>query len=170
MATTSSFTSRFPEAKFRDAIRNTMKMGMPPEVGDQLAWFWKRTKTYEAQDQSATPYNLDATPVTNEPGNTAIPDADPTVDQRLYVDYALEFSARPAGSTSTVLGEIDTSRGTVTLFDVDFEKVKTADYAMIGDTTYRIQLSAPTIGLFGVAMQTIVLEAVDVATNQAPDA
>ena len=168
MATSSAFTSRFPEAKFRDAIRNTMKMGMPPDVADQLTWFWEREIDFVAQDQAKVPYDLAAEPISDEPTNPTLPFTEGE-DQSLIVDYAIEWSARPATSASTVRGEIDARRGVVSLFDVDYEKVKTADYAMIGDSRYRIQLSAPATGLFGVAMQTIIIEAVDVATSQAPD-
>jgi hypothetical protein len=162
MATNSAFASRFNEAKFRDAIRQTMRMGMPPTVAEQLTWYFKREKTYASEDPTHTPYDLTATPVTDVPSNSDLADADPN-DQGLVVDYAIEFSARPATSVSTVLGEIDASRGVVTVFDVDYASIATADYAKLGESTYRIQLVEPAIGLFGVAMYTIIIEAVDEA-------
>lgn len=163
MATSSSFASRFPEAKFRDAIRNAMKMGMPEDEHEQVHWYWKRVKEFVSQDPAKEPYDWTATPVVDDPGNPDIADTTDGSDQFLIVDYTLAFQARPAGSVSTVLGEIDTTRALIEMFDVDYEQVKTADYVMIGDSTYRIQFSEPAQGLFGVTMWTVVCEAEDQA-------
>lgn len=156
MAGSSSFASQFPEALFRDAIRNTMKMGIPEDELARLTWHWNRAKSYTRPDTAGRPYEWTEEPTTNVSGN------DDGVDS-LVVDYALEFSARPAGSAITQLGEMDTSRAVVTLLDADWQIVKTADYATIGNSRYRIQFEAPPMGLFEVTVHTVYLEAVDEA-------
>jgi hypothetical protein len=159
MAKSSAFSGGFNEATVRDALFNTMLMGMPERTDQRLTWYWKRDQTYVPDDPAGNPYDWTAAPVTDNPGNPALPDAGE--DQSLQVPYALEFSARPAGSSTTVLGEIDTSRAEITLLDTDFEKIRTADYAVIDNSRYRIQFSSPPIGLFGLTVHTVYLEAED---------
>lgn len=159
MAKSSAFSGGFNEAQVRTALFNTMLMGMPETTSQRLTWYWSRDQTFVSDDPAGHPYDWTAAPVTDTPGNPAIPDAGG--DQSLQVPYALEFSARPAGSSTTVLGEIDTSRAVVTMLDTDFEKIRTADYAVIDDSRYRIQFSAPPVGLFGLTVWQVFLEAED---------
>jgi hypothetical protein len=156
MATTSSFAAQFPEAEFRDAIRQTMLMGMPESDAEKLVWHWDRQKTWEPQSPSGHPYNLNATPVTDLPGSTA---QDPE-DDGLIVDYILEDNNTEQTDT-TQLGLIDFGKIKITIFDTDWERVKTADYATIGDTRYQIDTTAPPEALFGVTMHTIFLEVLE---------
>lgn len=132
-------------------------MGMPPNEGDQLTWYWKREKTFDPQDRTKNPYDWTEAPATDVPGNPDEPDGS------LVVDYALEFSARPAGSIDVALGQMDTSRAVVTVMDDDYEKIKTADYAMISNTIYDIDFSGPPLGLFAVGVHTLYLLARDEA-------
>lgn len=159
MARSSAFSGAFPETTVRTAILDTMLMGMPEDVDKRLTWYWKRAQTFSPDDPAGNPYDWTATPIVDDPGNPVLPD--PGGDQSLQVPYALEFSARPAGSATTVLGEIDTSRAIVTMVETDFEKIKTADYAIIDDSRYRIQFDAPPVGLFGLTVYTVYLEAED---------
>jgi hypothetical protein len=161
MARSSSFAPSFNETAFRDAVLNTMLMGMPEDPAERLTFVWRRDRTYVPDDPAGNPYDWTQPPVTDTAGNTALPD-DGT-EQSLQVPYALEFSARPAGSANTVFGEIDMARAVITLMDDAFEQVKTADYAVIGDTRYRIQFDAPAVGLFGVTVWTLYIEAEDSA-------
>ena len=161
MATESDFAASFDEPAFRAAILNTTLMGIPEAIAERLTWVWTRDQTFVPDDPAGNPYDWTATAVTDISSNPDLPDQ-PTPDlQTLVVPYALEFSARPAGSANTVLGEIDTSRAVVTLLDTDYEQIKTADYAVIGDTHYRIQFDAPPVGLFGVTVWSVYLEALD---------
>lgn len=155
----SAFAGGFDETTFRDAIQNTMLMGIPEDENERLTFWWNREQTYTPDDPAGNPYDWTATPVTDEPGNPAI--ADPGTNQSLIVPYALEFSARPAGSSNTAFGEIDASRAVVTLMDGDFQQIHTADYATIGPTRYRIQFAGPPVGLFAVTVHQIFLEAED---------
>lgn len=161
MASSSAFASLFNEDEFRTNIRATMQMGMPEDEADRLTWVWKRERTYERPSRAGRPFDLGSAPVTDVATNDELDDDGG--EQTLIVDYALEFSSRPAGSQTTMLGEIDTSRAEVTLFDVDWEQVRTADYCQISDAKYRIQFAGPPIALFAVGVITIYLEAVDEA-------
>lgn len=161
MAKSSSFSGGFNEPVFRDAIFNTMLMGLPEDPTERLTFWWRRQQVFSPDDPAGHPYDWTSAPITDTPGNPALTDSG--TDQSLQVPYALEFSARPAGSSNTVLGEIDTSRAVVTMMDKDFEQIKTADYATVGVVTYRIQFTAPPLGLFGVTVWTIYLESEDEA-------
>jgi hypothetical protein len=136
-----------------------MKMGMPEDTAEQLTWWWDRDLEFTPDDPAGSPYDWTDVPTTDDPGNPDLPDVgDP---QSLIVDYALEFSSRPAGSATTVLGEIDNSRAVITLFLADWESVRTANYCMIGETRYRIQFSGPHPAIFGSTIVQVYLEAVD---------
>jgi hypothetical protein len=158
MARSSAFSDRFDEAAFRSAIGETLLMGMPEAVADRLTWVWERDRTYVPDDPAGDPYDWTASPVTNTAGNAALTDAGAEV-QTLVVPYAFEFGVK-AGQ-GTVFGELDRSSLIVTLMDTAYEQVKTADYAIIGDTRYRIRFEAPPQGLFGVTVWTVYLEAED---------
>jgi hypothetical protein len=159
VAKSSSFAAGFDEAIVRDAILNTMLMGMPEKPIERLTWYWNRAQVFSPDDPAGNPYDWTSPPIVDKPGNPKLKDTG--TDQSLQVPYALEFSARPAGSATTVLGEIDTSRAVITLLDTDFEKIRTADYAVIDDSRYRIQFDAPPLGLFGLTVWQIYLEAED---------
>ena len=168
MAGDSAFAADFDQVEFETGIRETMKMGMPEADAEKLTWWFKRDQEYSPADTAGNPFDWTDDPISDEPGNPDIPDPDPNHDQSLIVDYAIEFSSRPAGSTTTVLGEVDNSRAVVTLFRVDFEKIKTADYAKIDAATYKIQFKAPPLGLFTSTVVQVYLEAVDVAGGTKP--
>lgn len=163
MAKSSAFSSAFNESTFRTAILNTMLMGMPEDPAQQLAWWWHRDETYSPDDPAGSPYDWIQPPVTSTPGNPTLRDEDQVSEQSLIVPYALEYSARQSSSANTAFGEIDTSRAIVSLTDSDYEKIKTADYAKIGNTTYRIRFKGPAIGLFGYTLYQMYLEAEDSA-------
>jgi hypothetical protein len=157
MAGNSAFAAGFDAEAFRENIRQTMKMGMPINVSDQLTWRWKRVRTYSPEDQAHNPYDWTEPTDTDAPGNADEPDGE------LVVDYAVEFSARPAGSVDVAAGQFDTSRAIVTLLDEDYEQMKTADYATMGSTTYDIDFTGPPMGMFSVGVYTIYLTARDEA-------
>lgn len=159
MAKSSSFTHLFPEALFRSSIRDTMLMGIPENPAERLTFFWRRSRVFSPDDPAGNPYSWTAAPVTNTPGNPAV--ADTGGDQGLSVPYALEFVPRAAGGAATTFGDIQTSRIIVTVMDTDFAQIKTADYAIIGPTTYHILYDAPPVGLFGVTIHSFYLEAQD---------
>jgi hypothetical protein len=161
MARSSSFAGGFNEPAFRDAILNTMLMGIPEDPNERLTFWWRRVQTYSPDDPAGNPYDWTSPPVSDHPGNPKLKDTG--TEQSLQVPYALEFSARPAGSSNTIFGEIDASRAIVTMLETDYLKVTSSDYATIGDSRYRIQFDAPPLGLFGVTVWTLYLEAEDQA-------
>jgi hypothetical protein len=162
MAKSSSFAGGFTEATFRDAVKNTMLMGIPENPAERLTWWWRRDQVYSPDDPAGVTYDWTQAPVTDLPGNPKLKDPAGD-DQSLVVNYALEYSARPAGGSNTAFGEIDTSRAIISLADTDYEQIKTADYATVGNVTYRIQFHGPPIGLFGFTLHQLFLEAEDSA-------
>lgn len=159
MATSSAFAAQFPEDEFRTAIRETMRMGMPESDDEKLKWWWEHARTWERESPAGHPYDLTAAAVTDTIGN---PTQDPG-DDGLIVDYTLESNDLSAqvDESNTALGLLNFNKVKVTLFDVDFVKVKDADYATIGTTRYLMQTTTPPYGLFGVTMHDVYLQAVD---------
>lgn len=153
MATESAFAGQFPEALFRQSIRDAMLMGMPELVEDRLTWFWRRAQTFTPDDLAGDPLDWSSAPVTDDPGNPA---GDPD-DDGVVVDYALESLANP--EAVTVIGDLNLQNVKVTVFDVDYEQIRTADYAQLRDIVYQIRFEAPATPLFGVTMHDIYLEA-----------
>ena len=163
MAKSSSFSSGFNEGNFRNAIKNTMLMGIPEDPAQQLTWWWHRDQTFSPDDPAGDPYDWTQSPVVDTPGNPVLKDDGTPTEQSLVVPYALEYSASQGSEAATVFGGIDTSRATISMAEVDYEQVKTADYCTVGDTTYRIQFTGPPIGLFGFTLWQVFIEAEDSA-------
>lgn len=161
MATSSAFAAGFDETQFRTAIRETMKMGMPENDAHKLRWLWKPVQGFEPDDPAGDPYDWtqDANP--DDPGN---PTEDPDTEG-LIIDYAFNFSATVVGGEETPLGPVDPTKAVVTIFDVDYDRIKTADYCMIGTSRYNIRFDAAPYALFGVTMHDIHIEAEDQAAS-----
>lgn len=157
MASESTLAAGFPADTFRAQIAQVMLMGMPENEEDRLTFYWNDIETFTPTTDDDDPLDWTATPVTDVPGNSDI------TEGFYRPNYALEFAARPAGSVNEVTGEIDTTRLLITLLDVDFDKISTADYAKIKDVRYRIQFAAPEVALFPVGVHTLYLEAEDQA-------
>lgn len=136
-----------------------MKMGMPEDDADKLTWFWKRAQTFNPDDLAGRPLDWTTEPLTDDPGNPE----DDAEDDGMIVDYALETNnlSSLVDQSITALGNLNFQKIKVTVFDVDFEKIKTADYARIGSIVYTIRLEAPPYALFGVTMHDLHLEALD---------
>lgn len=156
MGSESTFAAGFDEAGFREAIKQTMKMGMPEDPAQRLIWKWRRDRTYNPQDRIRKPYTWTQPPITDQPGNPDEPDGE------LSVDYAMEFSARGSqGDAETALGRFNTSRATVTLMDQDYELIKDADYCILGGAEYEIDFVGPPMGLFAVTVFQVYIKARD---------
>ena len=145
----------FNASEFSDAIKQTMRMGMPSDPDEQLVWHINPVVSFSYQDPAIKPYDWSATPVVDQPGD---PDHPTGI---VSVDYALEFAASGGGETE--VGRFDQSRLTVTVLDLDFEQIKNADYAKIGNVYYDIKFIGPPTGLFDVTVYTIYLVARDEA-------
>lgn len=164
MATDSAFAADFPEAEFRDAIHETMKMGMPQDPAECLRWHWNPGHVFEEPDPGGDPYDWREPVIeSTAPDPTPDPDTGAGTTGGIIVDYALEITGADSGSDTTVLGPLDPTKVTVTLFETDWDVVKTADYCTIGGVRYNILFSAPPAGLFGVTMHTVYMQAQDEA-------
>lgn len=141
----------FNPAVFREAIRDTMLMGMPNATTERVTFRWSPESTYTSIDTGGIPYDATESPTTTE----THPD--------VLVPVALEFAARPAGSMETSMGEFDTSRIVITILDVDWDEVVGADQVIIDEATYDIQFVAPPIGLFEVTVYQVFAIARDEA-------
>lgn len=144
----------FPADQFIAGIKLAMAMGQPENAAEALSWHWRPEQTFTEADTAGDPYDYGDTPVTDAPGNAA----DPT-DVGIIVDYALEFAV--VGATDTSVGQIDPSKATVTLLGAEYDRVKTADYAIIDGSHYDIDFSAPPQGLFNVTVYSVQLTARD---------
>lgn len=133
----------FDAALFRSAIRSTMTMAAPNASEDRATFRWSPAKTYNPQDPAHFPYTWTETPATD------VEHAD------VQVPVAVEFSARPAASQQTAVGEIDASRAILTVLDVDYELVRGADLVLLGQNTYDVEFVAPPIALFDVDVYQI---------------
>lgn len=158
MASESTLAPNFPAAEFRTAIQQTMLMGMPEDEADRLTFHWDTDPTYQPteEDLADEPLDWDTVPTTE-----TVHEVNGLPVASLSVPYALEFSSRPAGTRQLTAGDVDTSRGTVTMLDEDFDQIATADWATIGPTRYRIEFEAPEIALFPVGVHTLYIEAED---------
>jgi hypothetical protein len=132
--------SAFNATQFRQVIRETMLMGMPNAVQERATFRWDPAKSYPVADPAGNPYDLTSAPTTT------------TTHADVQVPVAVEFSARPAGSMDTVMGEFDTSRVIITVLDEDYEQIVGADLVIMGGNTYDIQFVGPPIGLFEVTV------------------
>lgn len=132
--------SAFDATAFRTAIRSAMTMGLPGTTSERATFRWTPDKTFATADGAGKPYSWGATPTTT------------TTHADVQVPVAVEFSARPAGSLSTVMGEFDTSRAVITVLDEDYADIVGADLVLLGGNTYEIEFVGPPMGLFDVTV------------------
>lgn len=143
--------SRFDAANFRTKIRDTMTMGLPTSVSDRATFRWDTTKTYAIKDPKGKPYDY------TEPPATVNPHAD------VQVPVAVEASSGSVIRTAfTPAGEMnDRNRVIITILDVDYDLVSTANVVLLGGNTYHIDYWAPPMGLFDVSIFQCYLIAMD---------
>lgn len=146
---TVTFGAGFDAAKFRDAIRNTMVMGMANTAADEATFRWTTKNNYAPESPLHDPYTW--TQATTS--SVSHPD--------VVVPVAVEFSARPSASLETAVGEFDVSRAIITLLDVDYALIEGADLVVLGGNTYIIEFVAPPMGLFDVDVYQIYAAARD---------
>lgn len=142
-------TTAFDSDGFRDAIRNTMMMGMPNATSERVTFRWSELKTFAKHDASGRPLDWYANPTVN----ITQPDVE--------VPVAIEFSARRSMSGATNVGDFDNPRAILTLLDVDFELVEGADKVIIDGSEYTVEFVEPPVGLFDVTVYTMHISAMD---------
>lgn len=126
-----------------------MTMGLPVDVVERPTFRWTTQRDYAIDDPAGNPYDWTATPTET----TTHPD--------VQVPCAVEFAARPAGSTETVLGQFDTSRIVVTLLDEDYDAVRGSDVILAGGNSYDIDFVGPPLGMFQVTVYQVFATAQD---------
>jgi hypothetical protein len=146
-----TFGAGFDADAFRSAIRSTMEMGLPGTVAERATFRWNSSATYSAEDVAHNPFDWTDTPLTE------VTHAD------VLIPVAVEFSARPAGSLDTPLGQFDNARVVVTVLDTDFASVQGADEILLGENSYTIDFWGPPVGLFDVTIYTVYATATDEA-------
>lgn len=140
-----SFGAGFDADEFRDAIRQTMMMGMPSAVEERVTFKWTPTKTYAVSDNAGDPYDWTSATVTDD--TASLPDK--------VVTVACEFVSRASLSDGTPIGPIETPKVILTLLDVDYVEVEGASHVGINGKIYRVDYTAPPIGLFDVTVYQI---------------
>lgn len=145
----SDLTSSFDSDGFREAIRNTMLMGMPNASSERVTFRWTDRKTFSKHDASGRPLNWYATPVSNI--------TNPDVE----VPVAIEYSARASQAGNTTVGNFNNPRAVLTLLDVDFALVEGADKVIIDGSEYTVDFVEPPVGLFDVTVYTVHISAID---------
>lgn len=144
-----AFGAGFDAAGFRNAIRQTMVMGQPNAVEERATFQWTTESSYAQEDPAHNPYSWDDTPVVS------------TSHADVQVPVAVEFSARPAASVDTSVGQFDTSRAVITILDSDYALITGADKVLLGGNTYVIDFVAPPLGLFEVTIYQMFCSALD---------
>lgn len=143
--------SSFSASAFREAIRDTMLMGMPEATAKRVTFRWTEENTYSTADPGGTPYDPTASPTAT------------TTHADVQIPVAMEFAARPAASTETSMGEFDSTRIILTILDVDWADVEGANEVVIDEATYDVQFVGPPIGLFEVTIYQVYCVARDEA-------
>lgn len=147
MAKVSGFGENFDSTIFRNNIKNVMRMGAPNAIEERVTFCWPAEKTYVGKvDPSGRPYDLAA-------ATSAVVQKDD-----IQVDCAVELLDR--NPTGTPIGEFNNPRATITVLDVDYEKIKGSTIVLIGGNTYDVNYVEP-VGLFDVTIFTIHAQAVD---------
>lgn len=139
----------FDAAVFRQSIRSTMTMGLPTADADKPTFTWSTQNQYAVESPADNPYDWTATPTST------------VTHAEVRVPCAIEFSARPAGSRETALGEFDTSRVIITVLDEDYTLIEGADGVRMGGNDYIIEFVAPPMGLFEVTVYQLYCQARD---------
>lgn len=139
----------FNSAEVRDALKFAMKMGLPEAQDERLTFRWRKDQTFARKDPAGRPYQWSDAPTSdNTPAD-------------VKVDGAVEFSDRSSADAGTPVTRFNTPRVVVTLLDVDYVQVETADEIILDDATYIIDYVAPPVGLFDMTVYQIYASAVD---------
>ena len=142
-----AFLAGFDAAAFRQAITSTMEMGLPDDVGERATFRWKVDRTFSASDRGGNPYDLSATPVTEEEHDDVL------------IPVAVEFEDRRADGSP--LGQFENPRAVLTVLDTHYEDIDGATQVLLTGNTYVIDYVAPSFGLGDVTVYQLYLTAVD---------
>lgn len=115
-------TGAFNSADFRAAIRSTMTMGAAVDPTQQVIFIFSEQATYNPEDPDANPYDWKQGPVTD------------IAERELTVPAAVQYATSTI--VGTTIGDFDATRAVLTLLDVDWALVKSADQVKIGGAHY----------------------------------
>ena len=146
-----TFGAGFNATEFRNAITQTMLMGMPEEAAEQATFMWTVDRTYPIHDPAGDPYDFTATPT-----STVAP-------PEMIVPCAVQVSTRGSLMDGTAMGEFNHQKLTITILDTDYEDVSDADLVRFGDSLYNIDFWEPVIGLFSVSVYAVHCTSLDEA-------
>ena len=121
---------------FRTNIHLAMQMGLPQKTEDRPTFFFREVRAFPPGtilDSEGSPLDPRIAPVVTE--------TDP-----VQVPCAVEFTADPSDNENLV-GTFRDTKVTLTLLDVDYERVKDAIEVGIGRVRYNIGFMAPPLGL-----------------------
>lgn len=121
---------------FRTNIHFAMQLGLPQKVEDRPTFYFREVREFPPGtilDSEGSPLDPRIAPVV-------------TATDPVQVPCAVEFSADRTDNENLV-GTFRDTKVTLTLLDVDYEKVKNAIEVALGQTRYNISFSAPPIGL-----------------------
>lgn len=144
-----SFGAGFDAAAFRSAIQSTMEMGLPQDTSERVTFRWNVERSFSQADPSGKPYSWTATPMTE------------TAPTDVQIPAAVEFTARPAGTVDTPIGQFDATRVIITVLDTHYPAVQDADLVVIDGDDYQIDFWGPPIGLFDVTLYQCYTTAID---------
>lgn len=142
----------FDGQAFRDAMRATMLMGFSNDTSVQPVFHFNPTGyTFPPNtqlDESGKPYDLSVM-------------ATPTVLAPVTVPCAIEWgSGKTVDYKIEAVGDFQYGDMVLTLLDVDYVQVETADFVMMGDQKYEIRFLEPQIGLWDVSVYRMHCRAV----------
>lgn len=134
----------FDAAGFREAMRATMMMGFSTSTPEWPTFYFNPTGyTYPPGtllDETGKPYDFAVK-------------ATPTQAAAISVPCAIEWgSGKTVDYKIEAVGDFQYGDMVLTLLDVDYALVKTADYVMMGTQKYEIRFLEPQIGLFDVSV------------------
>lgn len=140
--------SAFNKAEVVDALTFAMNMGVPQNPAERIVFKWNVIKQYAGPtDHAGIPLNLDEQPI----NVSQHPD--------VVVPLAMEFLAGSSGVHGTAAGTIDNPYMVLNILDTEYPKIATANYVQVGDEYYGITYMEPTVGLFGMTLYRIHIQA-----------
>lgn len=126
----------FDPQVFRDNIHFAMQLGLPQKTEDRPTFYFREVRSFPVGtvlDSEGSPLDPRIAPVV-------------TTTPPVQVPCAVEFQADGTDNQGLV-GTFRDSKVTLTLLDVDFEKVRDAIEVALGQVKYNISFLAPPIGL-----------------------
>lgn len=139
----------FDAAQFRESIKFAMDMGLPSDPTQRATFRFRKTTSWPPGtrlDQEGNAIDPNVSPIVSEP--------DP-----VQISCAVEFSQ--ASPEELPVGQIVQAKATITVLDVDYEKVQGAVEVDLGGDRYVIRYEEPPVGLFEVTVHRLVCYAKD---------